>query len=1207
MLQCKFYKGGYFCMYAKHLPKRILSLLLSLSMLLSLTVLTVSAAESVSSAGGWYYTTDGKSATVTYVSDAVKGYEAILIPAELDGIAVKTLGSGANNVITNSDGWLLVPEGVEAISAGMFYDMNRTPGWSFPSTLTVMEPGATASCGGVFYTALSKAAADYAKSNSFETDGSAMEQLTISAGENGEVYPNGTYNLPAALVSAKLAVSYTVTADIGYQIAALTVNGQSVAEAAGANEYTGTLTVAAGKVEVTFEADADDTRTESTDPADTYQAPAIVDGAVAEGAQLPADVYEYAPDTDGEGSNKYSSTMGVMTGTHYAVDGVIYEMVSVTQNVLYRSKAEVINAAYQNDGLVYGEDYDLIRLFNYVHNYANGPRPGNFQMYCCYLYKSTGGNEVSDVASNLEWERAYEHVNDDGTYNTIQGDVSTLFVQAGESVTVSNLKSQNNTIPYGPSEAANFYGLGSAILVDGGDSGAKGKYLNVIRDVVDNSTASVNIIDPYVSGAENVIYAVAGGVAHLEGGRYFGTSSGGHGLYVGLGGQITLNSNDNIVDPVTGEIEMDYEDLVANVLDERPAMDLGSATSAEPNKDWNSYAKPVFPEDEGVEIDEDIAVLVTADETGTALTTDSGGGIIIANRLSATTYGRGCAGVYSIGYDESMVFVYNTALHSRADSALCSTSGGFILAFNTELEGVGGIKTRSGGGNGNYDGVTIYNSKVTASFDPSAYDFYHMATDEDTWEDASAFKNWSWADDKSMVNCPMLNLFVNKTNCTFEGDISTEMSYWYQDKNTAPQTGEAVAPILATGTATIDSYSVCYVNENYANYADEGANNYLIAADNGGTANINFYDQNRETKWDLTGASNETTELNGDLYIAATITMTGPDAGSGPSSADIHFYNSEWDGKVVGYLRNADLDFDAESVWTVTGNTGVGNLVLASESCVTASEPVTVKVYGELTIGGKAVTEDTTIGNVTFDVGAQSVYFNDLETTYAWCAEYADDLAKEGYIEAGSLNPAEDTSRAEFVEILYKAADAPEIEGANPFKDVAADSPYLNAIVWAYEKGITLGDGQGNFNPDNNLSREDAMTFMLRAFEALNIDTDKVVVGDLSTYADVATIAGYAQEAVATLVGMGVVEGFENKLAPRNELCNADIVKMVSVLLENVKASGGMFGGMMPPGMEGMMPGMMPGMDMGGMMPGGDMGGMPGMPGDMGGGMAPPM
>lgn len=1139
--------------------KRILSRLLSLTLLLSMTVPAAFAAEpSVSSADGWYYTVSDGEATLVAASDAAKSAAVILLPARIAGLPVTAVGSGTSAVLTNASGWVLLPEGVETISSSAFYDLNRAPGWSFPASLTQVADNATASCGGTFYAGLSDAAAAYAAKAGNPVDTSAMAQLTVSAGEHGSVYPNGTYHLPAALTAAKLTVSCSITAEQGYAIAALTVNGQPVPEAAGQNTYAADLPVAAGTVQVTFAADPDDPRTE-TDPAASYQAPALLEAAVAPGAKLPDDVYAYAPDTDGEGTNKYSSTMGVMTGTYYAAGGILYEMTHISQNVCYRSKAEVINAMYEQEGLVYGADYDLIRLFNYVHSYANGPRPGNFRMNCCYLYKAVGSS-AAGLTSNAAYERAYEHIGEDGAYNAIQGDVATVMVQAGAPVTIDSLKSQNNTIPYGPSEAANFYGLGSAVLVDGGDSAAKGSYLGVIRDVIDSSTASLTLNDPTIVGAENVLFAVAGGVAHLNGGRYFGTSSGGHGLYVAQGGQITLNANDAIVDPEAGVITEDYAALVRDVLDERPATDLGTAEAAQLTEDWNAYAQPVFAAD----VDDDIAILVTADETGTALTTDTGGGTIVANRLSATTYGRGCAGVYSIGGDESLVYVFNSALHSNADSALCSASAGYIFAFNTELTGVAGIKTRMGG-SGEKSGVTVYNSKVVSTFEPDHYDFYHLATDQDTWDDAAQFADWSWADDKSLVNAPMLNLFVNKTSYAFGQDISTEQSYWFQDKNTAPQTGEAIAPILATGGAEIRSYSNYYVNQNYLDHADEGAKNYLIAADNGGEAKISFYDQNDQTKWDLTGQNSETTQLNGDLYIAATITMTGPDAGNGPSSADVHFYNSQWTGKVEGYLRNADLSFDADSRWTVTGSTGVGNLTLADADCITAETPVTVKVYGTLTIDGQPVTENVTLGNVTFQVGVRSVYFTDLETQSAWCAPYADDLAKEGFIPSGLLEPMALTTRAQFIQALYHAAGTPETTGSAAFTDVSPDAAYYNAVIWAAETGIASGTSATTFSPDAALTREQAMTFLFRAFDALNIDAAQLQPADLSAFSDSAGLSVWARESASALAGLEAVSGRPGGcLEAKASVRNCEMVTLLSKTLEHKKASGGM----MPPGFD---------------------------------------
>jgi hypothetical protein len=917
-------------------------------------------------------TTSQSDATITSAYDDVKTDSVTLIPSTLGGISVTAFGTGSsvmtNNGIANN--YVIFADGMKTLSKFCAYDYNKTAGWVIPSSVTSMPTNALSSCSGSIYGISESAAETYATATSrtFVALSGSTQSFTVTAGTNGTTNATGSYSIPDAVFTT--AGTYTapisITPNSGYKIDSIVVDGTPITDVTVNGKlvtlsgnmvqdcsiaYTFDSTKKDHSVNVTFTAldtAAGEKETRTFDDTFTYTAPTIDTNAVAAGATLPSDVNTYAPDTTGEAPNKYSSSMNVTTGTYYTFGGTIYQMVYVTQNERYSSKAEVINAMYKNRKLVYGKDYDYIRLFNYVHNYANGPRPGDFHIYGCYLYKSTGKSTLSGATTNSDWEAAYQHMDSSKTDAVIQGDVATLFVQKGSQVTFDSLISHDNTIAYGPSEAANFYGLGSSVLVDGGDTKANGTFLGQIRDYTDSSTSSVVLNNPTIVGTENVIYAVAGGVGHLNGGRYFGSSSGGHGLYVGMGGQITMNasSSNGILDS-KGNVQTDYSYLKNNVLDVRPATDLGTATSAELSSTWNAYAQPVYASDLSAYAStgktaikgstDDIAILVTADETGTALTTDTGGGTIVANRLSATTYGRGCAGVYSIGADESLVYVFNSALHSNADAALCSASSGYIFAFNCELTGVDGLKSRSGG-TGTLAGIKVYNSKVVSSFNPDNYSFYHMSKSTDTWDSLSSlFGSWSWADDKSLVNCPMLNLFINKTSYKFKQDISKEQSYWYKDKNTAPQTGEGIAPILFTGTSSVESHSNYYYNENYASYQKDGAKNNLIVAENGGTATVNFYDQNSSTKWDLTGVSNNTTELYGNISIAETVTATGPDAGSGASSANVNFNNSEWSGAVVGYSANAKLSLDAASKWTVTADCTVASLTLADHAKVIAS------------------------------------------------------------------------------------------------------------------------------------------------------------------------------------------------------------------------------------------------------------------------------
>ena len=66
----------------------------------------------------------------------------------------------------------------------------------------------------------------------------------------------------------------------------------------------------------------------------------------------------------------------------------------------------------------------------------------------------------------------------------------------------------------------------------------------------------------------------------------------------------------------------------------------------------------------------------------------------------------------------------------------------------------------------------------------------------------------------------------------------------------------------------------------------------------------------------------------------------------------------------------------------------------------------------------------------------------------------------------------------------YKAEDlVPQLfdEGENPFIDVASDSWYAKAVLWAVERGITTGTSAITFDPEDTCTRAHIVTFLWRA------------------------------------------------------------------------------------------------------------------------------
>lgn len=75
----------------------------------------------------------------------------------------------------------------------------------------------------------------------------------------------------------------------------------------------------------------------------------------------------------------------------------------------------------------------------------------------------------------------------------------------------------------------------------------------------------------------------------------------------------------------------------------------------------------------------------------------------------------------------------------------------------------------------------------------------------------------------------------------------------------------------------------------------------------------------------------------------------------------------------------------------------------------------------------------------------------------------------------------EEVTRGQFATMLYRAEGSPEPAGENPFEDVPSDQYYAEAVVWAYESGITTGIDDTHFAPDQKCTRGQAATLMYRA------------------------------------------------------------------------------------------------------------------------------
>lgn len=197
---------------------------------------------------------------------------------------------------------------------------------------------------------------------------------------------------------------------------------------------------------------------------------------------------------------------------------------------------------------------------------------------------------------------------------------------------------------------------------------------------------------------------------------------------------------------------------------------------------------------------------------------------------------------------------------------------------------------------------------------------------------------------------------------------------------------------------------------------------------------------------------------------------------------------------------------------------------------------------------------DAGTGKVTFtadDFGNYAVVYVDKTfadiSNYAWAKEKIEVMASKGVINGTSettYSPASNITRADFIVLLVKSLGLNAKTNYN-FEDVAEGSYYYEAIAIAKKLGITTGVGENKFKPKENISRQDMMVLAEKALKVAGKGIDSGSAADIAGFNDATQVSGYAQDAVASLVKEGIINGSGNKLNPKKPASRAEIAVII--------------------------------------------------------------
>ena len=186
--------------------------------------------------------------------------------------------------------------------------------------------------------------------------------------------------------------------------------------------------------------------------------------------------------------------------------------------------------------------------------------------------------------------------------------------------------------------------------------------------------------------------------------------------------------------------------------------------------------------------------------------------------------------------------------------------------------------------------------------------------------------------------------------------------------------------------------------------------------------------------------------------------------------------------------------------------------------------------------------------------------FSDMPDPSWWSHAGLDYCVQRGILSGvggGRISPSGLTTRAQFVQMLYSLHGKPEVSGALPFKDLP-EGWYRDAILWAYQTGVTSGTSDTTFGPYDPVTRAQVATFLMKYAKTVCNVKPTWTPADLSKYPDVNKVPGWAMGAMQDAVALRLISGNEASdgtvyLDPNGNATREQVATILMQFCKNVK------------------------------------------------------
>ena len=302
-------------------------------------------------------------------------------------------------------------------------------------------------------------------------------------------------------------------------------------------------------------------------------------------------------------------------------------------------------------------------------------------------------------------------------------------------------------------------------------------------------------------------------------------------------------------------------------------------------------------------------------------------------------------------------------------------------------------------------------------------------------------------------------------------------------------------------------------------------------------------------------ASSTTVEFDKKFTVTATVK-------NAKDGAKVAFTTNDDEKYAVIFGTPTEINSKGETKATYVANDKAGTVTITATYKDTegneksASVKVTVKKAstttggndGTTSGGGPSIIAPGHTGAVTTP-NTNTNYkpdFQDLDSV-EWARTAINGLAMRGMISGRdqyTFDPNANITRAEYCQILMGAINALNAKGESTFADVPSTAWYYNAVSVASQLGIVSGYGDGNFGPNDLITRQDMALMTYKTAKIMNKSLEPVNAE--ITFEDSHEISDYAFEAVMTLQKAGIINGMtDTTFEPHSNATRAQSAKVI--------------------------------------------------------------